>query len=77
MAVHLPFEGPRVDTPPPGPVPAAFRPARPVFVDLTGVRRRRVQRVGLVVAAASLTYLPMVASALLPGPAVPGSRALA
>lgn len=70
MAVHLPFEGSRADTPR-GPAPAAFRPAKPVFVDLTGVRRRRVQRVGLVVAAASLTYLPMVASALLPGPAVP------
>lgn len=70
MAVHLPFEGFRADTPP-APAPAASRPAKPVFVDLTGVRRRRVQRVGLVVAAASLTYLPMVASALLPGPAVP------
>ena len=70
MAVHLPFEGSRAD-PPPAPAPAAARPAKPVFVDLTGVRRRRVERVGLVVATASLTYLPMVASALLPGPAVP------
>ncbi|MGW4295148.1 hypothetical protein ACWEH1_19110 [Micromonospora chersina] len=47
------------------------RPARPVFVDATGTRRQRIRRAGVLVALASLGYLPMAASALLPGPATP------
>lgn len=43
----------------------------PVFVDVTGIRRRRIRRAGVLVAAASLSYLPMAASALLPGPSAP------
>ncbi|MFG3603280.1 hypothetical protein [Micromonospora chersina] len=47
------------------------RPARPVFVDATGTRRQRLRRAGVLVALASLGYLPMAGSALLPGPATP------
>lgn len=46
-------------------------PVRPVFVDITGTRRRRVGRAGVMVALASLTYLPMAGSGLLPGPPAP------
>ncbi|MEU4366368.1 hypothetical protein [Micromonospora chersina] len=47
------------------------RPARPVFVDATGTRRQRIRRAGVLMALASLGYLPMAGSALLPGPATP------
>ncbi|MEV0428085.1 hypothetical protein [Micromonospora sp. NPDC050495] len=52
-------------------IPAAVPPAQPVFVDATGARRRRVRRTGVLVAVASLSYLPMAASGLLPAPAAP------
>ncbi|NES27698.1 hypothetical protein GCE86_11005 [Micromonospora terminaliae] len=44
---------------------------RPVFVDATGARQHRIRRAGVLVAVASLSYLPMAAAALLPGPATP------
>ncbi|MGW9193912.1 hypothetical protein [Micromonospora chersina] len=70
MASRISFDrlpgGPR---PPMTTVPP--RPARPVFVDATGTRRQRIRRAGVLVALASLGYLPMAASALLPGPATP------
>ncbi|NYF58018.1 hypothetical protein [Micromonospora purpureochromogenes] len=42
-----------------------------MFVDITGTRRRRIGRAGVMVALASLTYLPMAGSGLLPGPPAP------
>ncbi|WP_446213545.1 hypothetical protein [Micromonospora sp. IBSANI012] len=42
-----------------------------MFVDVTGTRRRRIGRAGVMVALASLTYLPMAGSGLLPGPPAP------
>ncbi|MEU4481140.1 hypothetical protein AB0F68_24255 [Micromonospora sp. NPDC023966] len=46
-------------------------PARPVFVDATGARRQRIRRAGVLAAVTSLSYLPMAAFGLLPGPATP------
>ncbi|MFC4019237.1 hypothetical protein ACFOW4_14990 [Micromonospora sp. GCM10011542] len=70
MPVHLPPD--RVPGRPQLPLATAPpRPAQPVFVDVTGTRRRRIQRAGVLVAAASLSYLPLAASALLPGPSTP------
>ncbi|NJP32824.1 hypothetical protein [Micromonospora thermarum] len=43
----------------------------PVFVDVTGRRHRLVRLCGLLVAAGSLVYIPLVATAVLPGPAAP------
>lgn len=51
------------------------RPIEPVFVDATGIRRRRIRRAGVLLAVASLSYLPMAATALLPGPAAPAQPA--
>lgn len=51
------------------------RPIEPVFVDATGIRRRRIRRAGVLVAVASLSYLPMAATALLPGPPAPAQPA--
>ncbi|MEU8259095.1 hypothetical protein AB0C02_00510 [Micromonospora sp. NPDC048999] len=69
MAVHLPFDGPGAAHAEPINLPP--QSARPVFLDVTGARRRQVRRAGVVAAAASLAYLPIAASALLPGPTVP------
>jgi hypothetical protein len=49
---------------PPSLVPAL---ARPVFLDVTGRRRRWLRRAGLVLAAGALAYLLALAS-VLPGP---------
>ncbi|WP_406069674.1 hypothetical protein [Micromonospora sp. NBC_01638] len=46
-----------------------------MFVDATGIRRRRIRRAGVLVAVASLSYLPMAATALLPGPPAPAQPA--
>ncbi|MEH1058309.1 hypothetical protein V6U89_24250 [Micromonospora sp. CPCC 206171] len=70
MPFRIPFDElprrPQVASPtlPSGPLP-------PVFVDVTGTRRRRIGWAGFLVALASLTYLPMAASGLLPGPPAP------
>ncbi|MEU9829470.1 hypothetical protein [Micromonospora chersina] len=70
MASRISFDRlPGGPHPPMTPVPP--RPARPVFVDATGTRRQRIRRAGVLVALASLGYLPMAGSALLPGPATP------
>ncbi|MEW2331944.1 hypothetical protein AB0880_29605 [Micromonospora chersina] len=70
MASRISFDRlPGGPHPPLTPVPP--RPARPVFVDATGTRRQRIRRAGVLVALASLGYLPMAGSALLPGPATP------
>ncbi|MEV7417783.1 hypothetical protein [Streptomyces sp. NPDC089919] len=58
----------RLATPPgtndePGP-----EPAPPVFVDFSGRRRRRVQRLGRLLVVPAAGYLALVVSALLGGP---------
>ncbi|MGW5669539.1 hypothetical protein ACWEVO_16555, partial [Micromonospora sp. NPDC003776] len=70
MALRMSFDGLTLG-PPSAPPTVHSPPSRPVFLDVTGARRRRVRRVGVLVAVASLTYLPMAASALLPGPTAP------
>lgn len=57
------------------PTTVLSRPIEPVFVDATGVRRRRIRRAGVLIAVASLSYLPMAATALLPGPSAPAQPA--
>jgi hypothetical protein len=44
--------------------------AGPVFVDATGRRRRRVHRMGLILAAVAAGYLTLVVSTALGGPTV-------
>ncbi|GAA4855158.1 hypothetical protein [Kitasatospora terrestris] len=67
---------PRPAPPVPGTVPGPRRadalPAEeaPVFVDASGRRRRRVQRVGRLLAVPAAGYLLLLASNLLGGPAV-------
>jgi hypothetical protein len=53
------------------PTIAPFAVPAPVFVDVTGRRRRLVRRCGLLLTTGSLIYLPVVAIALLSGPTVP------
>ncbi|KAB1911447.1 hypothetical protein, partial [Micromonospora sp. AMSO31t] len=66
MASRISFDGLPGSHP-----PLTAVPPRPVFVDATGARRQRIRRAGVLVAVASLSYLPMAAAALLPGPATP------
>ncbi|MFG2824095.1 hypothetical protein ACGFX4_32275 [Kitasatospora sp. NPDC048365] len=56
----------------PGPRRARALPAEeaPVFVDASGRRRRRVQRIGRLLAIPAAGYLLLLASNLLGGPAV-------
>ncbi|MEU5906685.1 hypothetical protein ABZ780_20220 [Micromonospora sp. NPDC047467] len=70
MSAHMSFDG-SPGRPQHVPPTVLSRPVEPVFVDATGVRHRWLRRAGVLVAAASLSYLPMAATALLPGPPTP------
>jgi hypothetical protein len=45
-------------------------PERPVFVDASGRRQRRVRRIGWVLVVPAVAYIGMLASTLLGGPTV-------
>ena len=59
------------DTVETAPAPPERRvPARPVFVDASGRRQRRVRRVGRVLVVPAVAYIGLLVSTLLGGPTV-------
>jgi hypothetical protein len=61
------FEGPAEQQPTP---PDRRVPARPVFVDASGRRQRRVRRVGRFLVVPAVGYVALLVSTLLGGPTV-------
>jgi hypothetical protein len=76
--VKMPYEDSAAQVQSPAPLPAPGgaarrRAARPVFVDASGRRQRRVRRLGLLLAVPAACYIAVLLSAVLGGPRVDAS----